>query len=231
MFQNQSAPTIANSDHAGTRRRVSQRGPDDRDRREHQHDDPAGVERERRAEVTVHRGDDRARHAAERARDAGGRAQRARDRRVHRAAPATPPRPRPCRPPPTRSSRACARRPGDALHHARACLATTTPSSRYSGCVPYGTPTTFGADARRELVREVRAHRDRQREPAIEELVDRREVGLIERGDVPRRDRVDGHGRGRAPAGSRRRGSGRARRSFPPRDRRVVGRAASRPSR
>lgn len=52
-----------------------------------------------------------------------------------------------------------------------------------------------------ELGREVRAHGDWQREPPIEELVNRREVVGTERGDVPRGDGLDGHGGRRAHLG------------------------------
>ena len=196
-----------------------------------EHDDPAGVERERRAEMPVHRGDDGAGHAAERARDAGERAQRARDRRVHRERAATRPRSRPC--PPLASAQLARAQRRPAIRRAvtpapawpRRCLrARTRDACRTARPRPSARPAPRAR-------REVRAHRDRQREPAVEELVDRREVGRVERGHVPGRDRLDRHRRRRARRRARGRGSGRARRSCPPRDRRGVGRARSRRSR
>ena len=146
-----------------------------------EHEDAARVERERRAEMTVHRGDARARHAAERARDAGGGAQRA-----QRAADApassgqTRRRPRRARRRRDRAGRAprtcvnCTGSTSERLHHARLCLATTMPSSTYSGW-PFGGDA---GDLRPDPVQRARPRSSSGRasgsvEPAVEELADR----------------------------------------------------------
>ena len=241
MFQSQSAPN-ATTDEPSRRRatRVSSCGRTKATTATSTTSTPAGVERERRAEVSVHRGDARARHAAQRARDARDRAQRARDRRMyrqqrpHRAPTPTQPGARDARR--SRSGRELRpRRPCSRCHdtprrQVRPCLATTMPSSTYSGWLFGGMPATFGASgsrgrarstcgpARRRSSRRSRNCRTAWTSPGS--IADTSHVATAVGGDGDRCRRVREPGEAIA-------GDDRAR----PRDRRAAGRARSRRSR
>ena len=179
----------------------------------------------------MHRRDDGAGHAAERARDAGERRAAGTRSAGARAGAATRPRSRPCRRRERAArARAAGSRPARACITPRACLATTMPSSRYSGCVPYGAPDDLRArraprarDAKWARTGSGSASR-RSRNwwivaRSIGSSAETSQVATASTGTVARRARSPRRGRG----------SGRARRWFRPRDRRGVDRAGSRP--